>query len=285
MYRTLALVLIALAVSNANTQTWTYQNQAGWTASYPDCALNSQSPINITRATLTQNLSTAMVLKGSYTTVSSGLKLKNAGGHTQKVLPKTGENFGTTNFNGKEYTCVQFHSHQPSEHTFDGMRYDMELHFVHQQGTATDFLVLTVFFMIGGEDNPLLTKIKYHTGSSTTDASVDITESVNIWDFLEPAQKNKEFISYYGSFTTPPCTEGVNFVLFRDYLMMSKAQWDGYAVTLPTDSISYTADTGNYRAVNPVNSRVVTLQYGYVNSANLVVAGLVAASAILMMAF
>jgi len=287
MYKGLSAVMITLAVLQASVvASWTYANEGQWSATYADCTKTAQSPINIVRTQLTQSLSSAVEIKGNYNTLSSKVKLKNAGGMTQKVVPNTGDNFGTTTYNGKEYTCVQFHSHQPSEHTFDGMRYDMELHFVHTQGTATnDFLVLTVFFNISGEDNELLTNIKYSTGSSTVDGTVDIEKDVNIWNFLKSAQVNKEYITYKGSFTTPPCSEGVNFVLFRDYLTMSKAQWDGYAASLPSDNISYTAGTGNYRGVNALNGRTVTLTSGYVTGADLLKAAVFAATAIWMMLF
>jgi len=183
-------------------------------------------------------------------------------------MPKDTENFGQTTWNSKTFDCIQFHSHQPSEHTFDGMRYDMELHFVHKQTDADKYLVLTLFYNIGGTDNEFLTKVKYASGSSTSNATVDITDSFNVWDALSQGITNGEYIHYDGSFTTPPCTEAVTFVLFRDYLIMSKSQWDKYAATI-TDTISYSSGTGNARTVQARNSRTVTLQWGTLKSANL----------------
>jgi len=263
-------VLVVIFCAHGSVAAWDYATQANWgTTANADCNGSAQSPIDVKRLELTQSLTTKKDLTGSYVNYSSGAKIKNDAGHTQKVMPKTDENFGKTTFNSIEFENVQFHSHQPSEHTFDGMRYDMELHFVHKQKDVAKYLVLTLFYNIGGSDNEFLTKVKYASGSSTADATVDITESFNVWDALSQGITNGEYIHYDGSFTTPPCTEAVTFVLFRDYLMMSKSQWDKYAATI-TDTISYTSGTGNARNVQARNSRVVTLQYGTLNTSNLI---------------
>jgi carbonic anhydrase len=274
MYKAFAVVVILFC--SQSVAAWTYADQAAWknVANSAICGSGTkQSPIDVKRTTMVQS-TTLKDITGSYTTVSSGAKIKNDGGHTQKVMPKTDTNFGTTTWDSKEYTMIQFHSHQPSEHTFDGMRYDMELHFVHQQGTNSDYLVLTLYYFISGEDNAFLNKVKYSSGSSTADATVDITDSFNVWDALQyGTDETKEYITYSGGFTTPPCTEAVTFVLFRDYLTMSKTQWDNYAKTI-TDTISYTSGTGNARNVQAVNSRTITLQYGSLKHSNLLKVGL-----------
>lgn len=145
----------------------------------------------------------------------------------------------------------------------------MEMHFVHQYGTASDYLVLTAFFNIGPIASPFLTSINYSSASATSDVEVAITDSINPWSVLGEIQGNKEYISYAGSFTTPPCTEGVTFVLFRDFLQMNKAQWDYYATLFTSSNVNYTAGTGTYRAVQALNGRTVSLTYGVVTAANL----------------
>jgi len=243
---------------------------------FADCALNAQSPIDIPRTSLSNNYSTVTNIQTNLS-AKSGLKIKNAGGHTQKV---TGS-WGTTTWASKTYTMLQFHTHQPSEHTFDGMRYDMEMHFVHQNGTATDYLVLTALFNIGPTANAFLTKIKYASGSATTDQEVAIDGSVNVWDVLGAIQGNGEYIHYSGSFTTPPCTEGVTFVIFRDNLTMTKAQWDGYVTSLPSVTFSYSGSTGNYRNVNALNGRTISQTFGKLLNAKIVAASLMTIFALL----
>merc|ERR1712232_64913 len=275
--RTVVFLCVALLTVNVYASAaWTYNDISAWSTSYSACSGNAQSPIDIPRTSLTNNYSTVTNIQTSLKP-KSGLKIKNAGGKTQKVAGS----WGTTTWSSKTYTMLQFHSHQPSEHTFDGMRYDMELHFVHQNGTATDYLVLTALFNIGPTANKFLTDIKYASGSATTDAEVAISGSVNVWDVLGAIQGNGEYIHYSGSFTTPPCTEGVTFVIFRDNLTMSKAQWDGYVTSLPDVTFSYSASTGNHRPVNALNGRTINQTFGKLLNAKIVAASLMTIFALL----
>jgi len=278
-----AIILSLILAVSIKASSWNYASHgSNWPSdsNYPDCALNAQSPIDIPRTSLTNDYSTTTDIQGSYKS-SSGLSLLNAGGHTQKVAALTNQNLGTTTWNSKAYTMLQFHTHQPSEHTFDGMRYDMEMHFVHQYSTATDYLVLTAFFNIGPTANAFLTKIGYASGNTTSDASNAISSSVNPWDVLGQIQGTKEYIYYSGSFTTPPCTEGVTFILFKDPLQMTKAQWDGYVTSLPSVTFSYTGGSGNYRVVNALNGRTITQRFGVLKNAKLLVACLMTVFALL----
>lgn len=280
----LLCLLLAISVKTASSGTWDYATMgSNWPSdtNYPDCALNAQSPIDIPRTSLTNDHTTTTDIQGSYGN-RSGLSLLNSSGKTQKVAALTNNNLGTTTWNSKTYTMVQFHTHQPSEHTFDGMRYDMELHFVHQYGTATDFLVLTALFNIGPTANTFLTNIGYGSGSSTTDGTKAISGNVNVWDVLGKIQGDKQYIYYSGSFTTPPCTEGVTFIIFRDALQMSKAQWDGYVTSLPNVTFSYTGASGNYRVVNALNGRTITQRYGVLKNAKLIIASIVSVFVLLI---
>jgi len=60
----------------------------------------------------------------------------------------------------KAYTPLQFHLHAPSEHTFNGKHYDLELHIVHKNADASTLSVIGVFFdrAAGGtKDNEFIT--------------------------------------------------------------------------------------------------------------------------------
>ena len=145
----------------------------------------------------------------------------------------------------------------------------MELHFVHTENetTSNEFLVVTVFFNIG-EESAFLKEVKYATVSSTTDASVEITNSINAYDLIKKAN-DQGYISYVGSFTTPPCTEGVNFILLREWQTMSKTQWDAFANSLQGTGLStqtYASGNGNYRTAQSVNSRTIFVNDGKIDN-------------------
>ena len=46
----------------------------------------------------------------------------------------------------KIYKLVQMHFHAPSEHTFNGVHYDMELHLVHRNFEDNSLAVAAVYF-------------------------------------------------------------------------------------------------------------------------------------------
>jgi len=202
-----ALIFIQSIITTAS---WNYSNGGdSWKLinDYPDCKATSQSPINIVRKHLNIDI-ISRNLKSEYKT-GKNLNIKNTG-HTQKVSGESTLDWGNVTYRDKKYNVGQLHMHQPSEHTFDGYRYDMELHIVHQEANGEkDYLVFAVYFNIGGESE-FLKSIKYTTVSSTTDSSVILDEGINIWTLLKKA-KGMDYISYEGSFTTPPCTEGVKF--------------------------------------------------------------------------
>jgi len=66
------------------------------------------------------------------------------------------------------------------------------------------------------------------------------------YDGLLPA--NRDYYRYNGSLTTPPCTEGVRWVVMKQPMTISKEQLEAFKTTLGFD---------NNRPVQPVNARPV----------------------------
>ena len=116
-----------------------------------------------------------------------------------------------------EFQPLQFHFHAPSEHTVEGYYYPAEVHFVHlgcrdksQGNQCGQVAVLGIFFelMHPYEDNPFLEEM---FGAFETRDMSDRDRNkvaVNI-DRLMGELNTDAYWSYQGSFTTPPCTEGV----------------------------------------------------------------------------
>lgn len=112
----------------------------------------------------------------------------------------------------------EFHFHQPSEHTLDGKQYPLELHFVNISETG-DAVALGVFFEEGAE-NPIINTLLESFKASKVQ-SKPIAIQVNPND-LQPAKG--AFYRYEGSLTTPPCREGLVWLIHQKPMTVSKEQ-------------------------------------------------------------
>jgi len=133
-------------------------------------------------------------------------------GHTIEVETE-GENF--LELDGESFELVQFHFHTPSEHVVDGRGYDMELHLVHRS-EAGELAVIGVFLQRGessGALAPIFEQLPDQVGPHTP-----LAEPFDPSDFL-PA-KRRHF-RYEGSLTTPPCSEGVRWMVLVQPLTIS----------------------------------------------------------------
>ncbi len=187
-----------------------------------------QSPINIeTENTVQLDESYTIEIHDDHDSVSNIVD----NGHAIKVTPVDG---GYIRLHGKEYKLNQFHFHGMSEHTIDGRRYNAVAHFVH---LAKDGMVAVVAVMFEvGEKNKALEYILENTGKSM---------HVNPKDLM-PADV-KHYYHYKGSFTTPPCTEQVQWYVIKDTASISKEQLQKLR--------KYYKD--NERPIQPINSRKV----------------------------
>lgn len=127
-------------------------------------------------------------------------------GHTIQANYDAGSSFQVED---NEYELKQFHFHSPSEHILNGRQYPLEAHFVHS--SAQGLLVVGVFFETGNDHNEL-GKIWAHT-PLIEGQSVHLSEDVFADQFLP---SDKDSFTYIGSLTTPPCSEGVQWVVMKN---------------------------------------------------------------------
>ena len=141
---------------------------------------------------------------------------------------------------GKTYNLLQFHFHALSEHTVGGEYYAGEMHLVHQSDDG-EYAVVGVL-LTEGEENaayaPVWDNLPTEEGELETIEGV----TVNAADLL-PA--DQAYYRYAGSFTTPPCTEGVKWFVISNPAMLSTAQMDAFEAIYDH----------NYRPVLPFNAR------------------------------
>lgn len=185
----------------------------------------AQSPINILHEKVKDDESLSPI-KVEYS--PSQVAIIN-NGHTIQVNLKNQDN--PIIIEGKTYTLQQFHFHLPSEHEVDGKHADMELHFVHQSEEGT-LAVLSVLITKGTE-NAELNKLwsVLPTEESKQETAIESTFDLNK---LLPADLHS--FRYQGSLTTPPCSEGVQWIVLENPVQWSEEQIGKFEAIFPHDN-------------------------------------------------
>jgi carbonic anhydrase len=110
------------------------------------------------------------------------------------------------------FRLIQFHFHSPSEHEINHHHADAELHFVHRNGQKQ--LLVVAVLLEEGNPNPALASL-LKSPSPTSASRLDLNQ-------LLPS--TTDHYQYVGSLTTPPCTEGVQWIVMRSPLSLSAEQ-------------------------------------------------------------
>lgn len=151
-------------------------------------------------------------------------------GHTVEVELFEG-NGNKVTLDGIEYPLVQFHFHTASEHRVLGRGYDMELHLVHKTADG-QYAVIGVLVQRGASSGALAPI--FATLPDIIDENVKYPlPTFNPAAFLPPTTAHYR---YLGSLTTPPCSEGVKWIVLRDPVTVSDEDMAQFA-----DQISFNA--------------------------------------------
>jgi carbonic anhydrase len=130
-------------------------------------------------------------------------------GHTIEVETE-GDNVLT--LNGVEYDLQQFHFHTPSEHRFLGSGFDMEMHLVHKSAAGAT-AVVGVFLKRAPTSGALAVVFE---NLPAVDAPLNTKTPLPPFDLRTFLPASKANYRYVGSLTTPPCTEGVHWLVLQE---------------------------------------------------------------------
>lgn len=217
---------------------WSYTGDTGpdkWATLSPDyakCGGSKQTPIDIVNpASDTSPVPTINYSKGVVEQFNNGhsVEAKAAAGNSITV-------------NDTKSALLQMHFHAKSEHTINGAHSPIEAHFVHKSDDGA-LTVIGVMLEKGSSEStacePFVTAIGTPRG----------TTAKPTYDWAAMLPTNLESVRYTGSLTTPPCTEGVNWLVMKEPVKLSQAQIDALTAVY--------AD--NYRPVQPLNGREVVV--------------------------
>lgn len=141
-------------------------------------------------------------------------------GHTIQVNADPGCSCSIGN---TKYDLLQFHLHHPSEHLLAGKPFAMECHFVHK--AADGALAVVGVFINPGARNPDLAPL-FDAMPSREGPEVRAAASINPAALL-PSEGG--FFRYMGSLTTPPCSEGLTWTVYKHPIEASPDQIKQFA--------------------------------------------------------
>lgn len=232
-------MLAASATYASNETHWTYSGPKGpehWGELNPEfstCATGkNQSPINLT------NMVKADLPEIKVNYKLGGNEVLN-NGHTIQVNYAPGS---TIVIDGRSFELKQFHFHSPSENTIEGKSFPMEAHFVHVDKDG-NLAVIAVMFE-PGKHNAELEK----AWAKMPDAEGEKYELNEAVDASSLLPRDYAYYRFNGSLTTPPCSEGVNWIVMKSFDTASKEQLEKFVHALHHN---------NNRPINPLNARIV----------------------------
>lgn len=140
-------------------------------------------------------------------------------GHAVQVNTSAGYR-GRLTIGNEVYPLTQFHFHAPAEHVIGAKTFDAELHFVHVREDGR-IAVLGVL-LEKGEANPEIDTVLKNVPAMADSKNTEKKNAISLKSLLPHDRKN--FYTYAGSLTTPPCSEGVSWFVLAKPITVSTDQ-------------------------------------------------------------
>jgi len=194
---------------------WAYQGEGGpehWGQMKPEFSTCSsgkrQSPIDIRDGIAVQLDPVQFDYKPSNFRVIDN-------GHTVQVNLAPGNSIEVM---GRRFELLQFHFHRPSEERINGRQFDMVAHLVHKDLEGK--LAVVAVLLDRGSVQPIVqtvwNNLPLEKGEELpAKAMIDLNN-------LLPAERG--YFTYMGSLTTPPCSEGVLWMVMQTPVSISPEQ-------------------------------------------------------------
>jgi carbonic anhydrase len=225
---------------------WGYEGEIGpehWAGLTPEFELcgtgTMQSPIDLTGATPFEGPKLGLEEGKTVLTAERRAHVLDLidNGHTIQI---TQDAPISVHAEGVSYELIQLHFHAPSEHTIDGEHAPLEVHFVHK--SARGKLAVLGVLVDEGEPNPNWNALVAGLPAGPEDPRH--IEGLDI-DVTELGKLPERYYRYEGSLTTPPCSEGVLWIIMSDVLQISPSQLSAFVSRLHD----------NRRPVQPLGDR------------------------------
>ncbi|KAJ8724644.1 hypothetical protein PYW08_016118 [Mythimna loreyi] len=220
---------------------WSYDDESRWPGRHCQKGGKRQSPIDIKTSEVVHDFTRQFIKYGplQFSGYNKVLVSGINNGHTIQFSTEGDEAIHPVLTGGPlkyMYRLEQLHFHWLSEHAINGVKYPMELHFVH---VRTD---LTVFEALGKRDGLAIVSVFGNVQAEVEDYQEEASEFMQyiprllngtgdrisgvLLDMSKLMSSSLDsYYTYSGSLTSPECNEAVIWIIFTAPIHLTDAQY------------------------------------------------------------
>lgn len=218
-----------------HSDTWSYEGETGpanWgkiNRAWTKCGNGErQSPIDIRDGMKVELEQITFDYKPSSFTVTDT-------GHTIQVDVAGGNYIHVLN---RQYELLQFHFHRPGEERLNGKSFEMVVHMVHRDAEGKK-AVMAVLLERGRQQATIQT-----VWNNLPLEKHDVIRPTVVLDVNELLPSKRDYFTYMGSMSTPPCDEGVLYMVMKEPVQASPAQMALFSRLYPMNARPVQASAG-----------------------------------------